>query len=510
MPPQRSTRARSPKAAAASEAEAAAPAALAASEVEMRAAEEEEEAKVHDAAVGDAYGDDAGDDPSTSTSSSDSDSDSDFEEVDASEEDAAALSTLEEEMAASSASSYENHLQFISLLRKCWMTQRLRAARRAAAAAFPLPESIWLDWIEEEKKEASKRQRKAKKKEEEEQKSRPAVVSELVSLHEAAVADFLSVPLWASYLQTLREFDAGVASFTLEGAERFRDVAVRALAVAGLHVGRGKVLWRAARAFELDALEASSGSATAAAAAADSEARARSLWHSQLSTPLLYDGEEEEERSSNEAVRKELIEWEKGRGADSSASLPPHLAAADAAAAAASARFASEEAVSPSSSAPSSTQEELLAAHLAYLRLEERALASGKGGGKRERASGSGSWWPTSAPSRRSLSLLSCGALWGPSPSLRSRRTRLLLLLSTRELCGTAPGSGSSGRGRCGRRSGEARRRGKKRTKMGLLLLPTKSSTPSSAPRCPPQSPPQKSLSSASWPGSTACAARRK
>ena len=334
------------------------------------------------AAVDDAGGHD-GDDPSTSTSSgSDSDSgsddDSDFEEVDASEEDAAALSKLEEEMAApgSAPPSFESHLQLISLLRRCRMSRRLRQARGAAAAAFPLPESVWIEWLEDERKAAFAAKAKGKK---------PELSAGLVALHEAAVADFLSVPVWASYLRALRELDGEVSSFSPEGVARFRAVADRALAVAGAHVGKGRVLWREARRFELDLLKESSSSA-AAAAVAEAEARARSLWHRQLSTPLLYEagGEEAEEgeESSSEQVRKELLEWERERDG-ALASLPAWLvAAADAACSAATARSASEEAVSPppsSSSASAPTREQLLAAHLAYLRLEERALAAGKG-----------------------------------------------------------------------------------------------------------------------------------
>ena len=334
----------------------------------------EEEAKQGDAKADAAAVDDAdagagdGSDPSTSTSDSDSgsgsDSDSDFEEVDASEEDAAALSKLEEEMTAGP-SSYETHLRLIALLRRCRMTQRLRQARGAAAAAFPLPEAVWLEWLDDERKEASKAKAKGNE-----------GGRELFALHEAAVADFLSVPLWSSYLRTLREFDSEVTSFTPEGTSRFRDVADRALAVAGAHVGSGRALWREARRFELDALEKGSPPLPANAAAAEAEARARSLWHRQLSTPLLYENEE----SSNEKVREELLRWEKERDG-SITSLPPWLvAAADAACSAAEARSASEEAVSPSSSSSASTTKEaLLAAHLAYLRLEERALASGKG-----------------------------------------------------------------------------------------------------------------------------------
>jgi len=385
MPP-RTTRSSRSKAAAAAEAEAPEEAPPA-PDVEMKPVEEEEprqqeeetaqvdvdvdedDANVGGVVVGD--GDNLDDPSSSSTSSDSSDSDdSDFEEVDASEEDAAALSKLEEEMTSSSASSssssssFESHLQLVALLRKCRMLQRLKGARRAAAAAFPLPEAFWLEWVEDERKEASKV--KAKKK-----KLKQSVVSELVSLHEAAVFDFLSVPLWASYLQTLRELDDKVSSFSAEGAARFRAVADRALSVAGAHVGKGEALWQEARAFELAALEASSSPSAA------DEARARSLWHRQLSTPLLY-GNGVEESSSNESVRKELIEWERARD-EAFTSLPPYLvAAADAACSAASARSASEEAVSSSPSS-SSTKEELLAAHLAYVRLEERALASGKG-----------------------------------------------------------------------------------------------------------------------------------
>ena len=209
------------------------------------------------------------------------------------------------------------------------MGARLADARAAAAAAFPLPEPVWLEWIQDAT-------------------AAGAPVTELIALHEAAVQDYVSVPLWVSYLAALRTADPDVSSFTPAGVARFRAVADRALTAAGLHVSAGASLWSAAREYEC---------AAAAAGVGDAAARARRLWHGQLATPL----------AGNAGALDSARAWEveQGGGGD----LPPHVvAAAEKAAAAASARGAYEKAIAPASSLPDADR---LAAFLTYTKLEE-------------------------------------------------------------------------------------------------------------------------------------------
>ena len=261
--------------------------------------------------------------PSPSSSSS-----SDFDDVDVDAAIADALAALEAALEANPA-DYDASLAYIATLRGAGMGARLADARAAAAAAFPLPEPVWLEWIQDAT-------------------AAGAPVDELIALHEAAVADYVSVPLWASYLATLRAADPEVSAFTPAGVARFRTVADRALTAAGLHVSGGASLWSAAREFEVAAMATGVG---------DAATRARRLWHGQLATPL----------AGNAGVLDAARAWEaeQGGGGD----LPPHVvAAAEKAATAAAARGAYESAISPSSSLPDADR---LAAHLIYIKLEE-------------------------------------------------------------------------------------------------------------------------------------------
>lgn len=73
-------------------------------------------------------------------------------------------------------------LQYIALLRKCKMQTRLDAARQAMQARFPLPEGMWLAWLDDEL--AGKLN-----------------VDRALELFALAVQDYLSVPVWAVYLK---------------------------------------------------------------------------------------------------------------------------------------------------------------------------------------------------------------------------------------------------------------------------------------------------------------------
>lgn len=76
-------------------------------------------------------------------------------------------------------------LQYIDLLRKCKMTQRLKAARRAMQALFPLSEDIWLQWLADEQSAVKT----------------PQHVQALQQVYDLAVQDYLSVSIWESYLR---------------------------------------------------------------------------------------------------------------------------------------------------------------------------------------------------------------------------------------------------------------------------------------------------------------------
>ena len=149
-------------------------------------------------------------DMEVSDPASDSDSDSDFEEVDASPEDMDLMMQLETDL-QSNPNLYDSHvqvplyailevlryayleeadlaehvLQYIRVLRKCKLREKLRAAREAMHKHYPMTEQLWLEWLQDEmissESAASKKQ--------------------IDQLFQKAVQDYLSVPIWKAYIE---------------------------------------------------------------------------------------------------------------------------------------------------------------------------------------------------------------------------------------------------------------------------------------------------------------------
>ena len=65
------------------------------------------------------------------------------------------------------------------------MKARVRSAREAMYARFPLAEPLWLEWLDDEVPAATS----------------PATVAEVERLFQQAVQDYLSISIWAKYLQ---------------------------------------------------------------------------------------------------------------------------------------------------------------------------------------------------------------------------------------------------------------------------------------------------------------------
>ncbi len=80
--------------------------------------------------------------------------------------------------------------QYIALLRKCNLHERLDAARRSMHVLFPLSEAMWLEWLQDAQQA---------------EEAHDAVVA----LYEDAVQDYLSVTIWSSYLRCLGCFGLG-------------------------------------------------------------------------------------------------------------------------------------------------------------------------------------------------------------------------------------------------------------------------------------------------------------
>ena len=82
-------------------------------------------------------------------------------------------------------SLYDAFVQFIDVLRRCKMTERLREVRRGMHARFPLSESLWLDWITDELESIAGEED----------------IPKIEALLTEAQNDYLSIALWIQRLE---------------------------------------------------------------------------------------------------------------------------------------------------------------------------------------------------------------------------------------------------------------------------------------------------------------------
>jgi len=115
--------------------------------------------------------------------SSDDDSDSEGL-VEVSEADMNLIMQLEAKLDESPA-NYDAYVQFIDVLRRCKMNERLREVRRAMHERFPLSESLWLDWITDELESISGVED----------------IPKIEDLLDNAQKDYLSISLWIQKLE---------------------------------------------------------------------------------------------------------------------------------------------------------------------------------------------------------------------------------------------------------------------------------------------------------------------
>ena len=115
---------------------------------------------------------------------SSSSDDSDFNDVDISEADMTLIMNLEAQL-EQNPSLYDAYVQFIDVLRRCKMKERLREARRAMQARYPLSEELWLDWITDELDNISSEED----------------IPKIEALLEEAHKDYLSITLWLQHLE---------------------------------------------------------------------------------------------------------------------------------------------------------------------------------------------------------------------------------------------------------------------------------------------------------------------
>ena len=295
----------------------------------------------------------AASDDSDSDSDSDSGSDDDDEVEMPSEEAMDSIMKLERVIASGDgANDFHAHSKLVAALRVAGLKQRLRDAREAMSAKFPLDETRWREWISDEVRATTRTRRKRR---------------EIVGpLFERALADFVSVPIWLGY-----------AEFSLDqdwDDERRRALYERAVAVAGCHFVDAHKLWAAYRAFELsrlqlltrDAADASTATATKKKKEEDvakAEGVVRAVFARQLATP----------HAQMEDTRAMATAWEKARGGDGLAKETEDAIAAATAAAAVRTPIEDAIAAAMASTAPERDKAPAVAkAFRALTELEER------------------------------------------------------------------------------------------------------------------------------------------
>ncbi|KAL4858071.1 Squamous cell carcinoma antigen recognized by T-cells 3 [Chlorella vulgaris] len=266
------------------------------------------------------------------SSSENESSDSGFE-LDISPEDTKLLMQLEKQL-KDNPNVYDSH--FIEVLRRCKMSSRLHEARQAMHAAFPLTEALWLAWLSDETDGVASAED----------------IARLEALMSEATVDYLSIPLWAQYLEFVRDFDPEVAAGSAEGREKMRALCEQALTAGGLHVSEGSRLWALYLGYERGLLEADPKEAQAE--------RVRSLWTRQLQVPLA-DGAD---------TLAAYTAWERDTRGEQGWQVPAVLQAGYAKAQHAAELRQPYEA-SVASGKPATA--DLLAAYMAYIKVEERA-----------------------------------------------------------------------------------------------------------------------------------------
>ncbi|KAK8581397.1 hypothetical protein V6N12_071622 [Hibiscus sabdariffa] len=167
--------------------------------------------------------------PKTSRKScSDSESSDSEDEADQKEQ----LLTLEYEL-SSNPSNYDAHVQYIKLLRRSGEIEKLREARENMNTLFPLSPEMWIEWAKDEASLLN-----------------DSNFESVEKLYERGISEYLSIPLWCEYLNSVQEHDPKVRDCSADGISKARDLFERAVTAAALHVSQGSLIWDAYIQFE--------------------------------------------------------------------------------------------------------------------------------------------------------------------------------------------------------------------------------------------------------------------
>lgn len=240
------------------------------------------------------------------TDSSDGGSSSEEEDLLSDEgEDDALVQKLEAAL-AQNPYSFQDHVEYIRVLRKSSMLEKLREAREAMSSIFPLSPRMWEEWTQDEARLLSSDEDAAA----------------VEKLYERGLQDYLSVPLWLGYLEFKRQHDQDVAQCSSVGIAKMHGLYERALASASLHFTEGFKIWAAYRQYEIDLLH-NLQNATEEAKGKQTNC-IRNLYRRQLSVPLC----------NTTTTLIEYTEWESQQGirigddSNELAGLPSNVATA--------------------------------------------------------------------------------------------------------------------------------------------------------------------------------------
>ncbi|EFA84676.1 hypothetical protein PPL_01667 [Heterostelium album PN500] len=172
--------------------------------------------------------------------------------------------------------SFEKHLEYINSLRKVKHVdkERLRLARKSCQSVFPLPESVWLPWLEDEKNQND------------------LDYQQMIDLFELAIKDFLSVRIWIKYCQYIQEVNApnlmstkDIKQSDTQQFKTIRTIYERAITFCVDHIVESPLLWAQYRIFEMNV---QSGVDRSLQAEYQSQiTRIRQIYHNQLACPQI-------------------------------------------------------------------------------------------------------------------------------------------------------------------------------------------------------------------------------
>ncbi|KAI9024464.1 hypothetical protein CLU79DRAFT_108127 [Phycomyces nitens] len=144
---------------------------------------------------------------------------------------------------------YELHVRLIEILSLLDFPDQLESARENMHEMFPLPEAMWLDWINDAKKELDTEEGEAK----------------LRHLYDEAEKDYLSIPIWKSYVEyILAKFNAvwgddetGLIVETEAEVviEETREDLMKAVRATSYHIMQSHEIWNQYGEFEIRVLK---------------------------------------------------------------------------------------------------------------------------------------------------------------------------------------------------------------------------------------------------------------